>query len=729
MFLHSIRSQHHILNAMACLFAALAFLPEATAADALRFIQPQSWAAGDQQSTYQEWDRFTAVTNNLPDVGSAVDPASVDKSRLSALPPALLASSGNFYAFSGDYSFRAEVFNNGGASDPAWGTHVIVQIAATLGSGDAVMADTLTLVKVDGTPLPGGEPQSRLRHDVIYLATTAGGPAGPVTQREEIWEFFLPGFGGDFVVQAQLKMHASLRQVRIDTLRTAGAEPLIRIPILHPESAFGDFSGDGGAPTDLGMFGAGLHHITAHYGDDGSNNDDADIVTFCIPEGYELVGLDVASYAVGGNNGQGSFFAIADGKAIGTTIPTATNHLGNALISKTGDLLGPLANAAYFGNTRVSRGQALPAGDYTVFLNEITGNIDLSLAVTVARQPLEFQLLTWNDEKATPDLPSAVGRKPSPPMPTVGDWLVFTGDDAVLAAGNNSLGAISHNLVDITGAGGPGYNLAPSLSGKLSLRLEPVSGQHWRVTATSLTYSGQANAAQTMNQLLVGPGSPASTNATYGVDGLTNPGQWTADPSGLWAIRYALDFYLATSADGDPDAADVDATFNDKEQVGLLIPVHLLTSNGLAALSLDDPLGFHAGDFEAYLVEHIKPRLPVDATYLLVTQMAKTHPGYAEPGLPITTGSLIGNTTVAYTTQALSGPPRILSLQATNGLAVLSFTAAAGGAYAIQRSAHLAEWETIAQPQLSYPSTGVATWTDAEAGGEGRFYRVLSLTP
>lgn len=38
----------------------------------------------------------------------------------------------------------------------------------------------------------------------------------------------------------------------------------------------------------------------------------------------------------------------------------------------------------------------------------------------------EFQLLTWNDTDATAALPSAVGRKPSAPMPTPGDWLVFT---------------------------------------------------------------------------------------------------------------------------------------------------------------------------------------------------------------------------------------------------------------------------------------------------------------
>lgn len=125
---------------------------------------------------------------------------------------------------------------------------------------------------------------------------------------------------------------------------------------------------------------------------------------------------------------------------------------------------------------------------------------------------LNFQLLTWNDTNATAELPSAVGRKPSATMPTTGDWLVFTADDALLAAGNNPAGAASHNIVDITGAGGPGYNLAPSLSGTLSLQLDSVSGSNWSAAVTALAYTGQANAVQAMNQFLVTPGSPATTN-------------------------------------------------------------------------------------------------------------------------------------------------------------------------------------------------------------------------
>jgi hypothetical protein len=342
---------------------------------------------------------------------------------------------------------------------------------------------------------------------------------------------------------------------------------------------------------------------------------------------------------------------------------------------------------------------------------------------------LNFQLLTWNDTNATAELPSAVGRKPSATMPTAGDWLVFTADDAFLAAGNNPAGAVSHTLVDITGAGGPGYNLAPSLSGTLTLQLESAGGSNWSATVSALAYTGQANAVQAMNQFLVTPGSPATTNSGFNVDGMSNSGQWTASAAGNWAIQYSLDFYLATSADGDPSPADIDATFNDATQTGFLIPVSQLTTNGLAAVSLDDPLGFHTGDFEQYLREQIAPRLPANATYLLITQMGKSHPGYAELGLPITTNSLLGNTTIAYTTQTLAAAPQILSLYFTNGLPIIRFTGGAGQAYEILRSDNLADWQTITQPTLTYPAAGVVEWADNNSANGRQFYRVRVLTP
>jgi hypothetical protein len=353
----------------------------------------------------------------------------------------------------------------------------------------------------------------------------------------------------------------------------------------------------------------------------------------------------------------------------------------------------------------------------------------LLASLPVSAATLNFQLLTWNDTNATAQLPSAVGRKPSATLPSPGDWLVFTADDAALAAANNPLGALSHNLVDLTGAGGSGFNLAPSLSGSLILDLEPTNGSNWSVAVTALAYSGQANALQSMNQFLVTTGSPAASNGAFNVDGLGNTGIWTTGITNRWTVQYSLDFYFATSADGDPSAADVDATFNDKIQNGYLLPVSALTLNALASLAVDDPAGFYSGDFAQYVLTQIAPRLPANATYVLITQMAKTHPGYAEAGLPITTAGLIGNTTIAYTTNTLSSPPQLLSLRFVEGQPVLRFTGSPGQSFQIQRSDTLADWETITPVTLAYPEAGVVEWTDTNPAIEKQFYRVVALTP
>jgi len=283
--------------------------------------------------------------------------------------------------------------------------------------------------------------------------------------------------------------------------------------------------------------------------------------------------------------------------------------------------------------------------------------------------------------------------------------------------------------VDITGAGGPGYSLAPSLTGGLTLNLEAAGGSNWTASGTALAYTGQANAVQAMNQFLVTLGSPATTNSVFNVDGAGNSGQWTASAAYHWAIQYMLDFYLATNADGDPGPADLDATFNDKVQTALLISVSQLTTNGLAAVALDDPLGFHVGDFEEYLLKQIAPRLPSNTTYLLIPQMGKAQPGYAEPRLPITANSLIGNTTIACTTQTLAAAPQITSLHFTNGQPVIRFTGSEGQSYEMQRSGNLTNWQTVAHPALSYPEAGLVEWTDPSPTAEPQFYRVLALTP
>jgi len=285
----------------------------------------------------------------------------------------------------------------------------------------------------------------------------------------------------------------------------------------------------------------------------------------------------------------------------------------------------------------------------------------------------DFQLLTWGDSQASAELPSASGRKPSATYPAASDWLIFTPDDQVPGVSYNSQGALSHSLADIPGTGGSSFSMAPSLTGTISLEFAASGAGIWDISATGLAYSGQATPVMFMNQFLVTAESPAAQNGGFGVDGVGNSGTWNASSAGAWTIQYGLDFYLATNADGDPDPGDVDAAFNDKVQQGYLLPVSLLTEEGLSSLFLDDPAGMYGGDFATYLLNEIAPRLPGDATYLLVTQMSKVNPDYSEDGLPITTNSLIGNTTIAFTTGVIPEPSTFVMFSLAVGYMGCSF--------------------------------------------------------
>ncbi len=290
-------------------------------------------------------------------------------------------------------------------------------------------------------------------------------------------------------------------------------------------------------------------------------------------------------------------------------------------------------------------------------------SMSVALLIWTAAQPasgvdVDFTLLTWDNTQATTELPSAVGVKPANGF-AGSDWLVYTPDDVAPGAAFNPNGTMSHNLAQPPGAAGSDFTLAPSLTGMLGLSFTNTGPRTWSVSPKSQSYTGIATPIVQMNQFLVAPGDPATLNPSMNVDGVVTTGTWQ-DASADWAISYNLDFYLATNADGDPSPLDIDATFSDVSQDGYLIPVDQLNVVGLAAANLTSPSGFFAGDFEDYLLDEVAPRLPVDATYLLITQADPTQPQYAGPGLPINLNTTVGNTTIAYTTQAIPEPASIL---------------------------------------------------------------------
>ena len=211
----------HVTIAAAVAAALMLSAAGQALATATSFFEPDAWTTGDANTTYQEWDTVTGTSGNTPDVGLSVNPSITTDPTLSAVAPGFVAGSGNFYAFSAPYRITADIYNHGGSSGtgglPAGaGTHVIVQTSATLNEGQGIQADTLQIVDLPGNAIAGGDNAGALRHDVLFEGTVSSS-MGPVTQREEIWEFFLPNYVGDFRLQSDVAIHSSFDQLRVDT--------------------------------------------------------------------------------------------------------------------------------------------------------------------------------------------------------------------------------------------------------------------------------------------------------------------------------------------------------------------------------------------------------------------------------------------------------------------------------------------------------------------------------
>lgn len=233
------------------------------------------------------------------------------------------------------------------------------------------------------------------------------------------------------------------------------------------------------------------------------------------------------------------------------------------------------------------------------------------------------------------------------------NWLVFGTDPA--AAGFNPSGTYSYNFADPSGTAGPlGFAMAPALTGTLTLQFQASGGNLWDVSATGLSYAGQAGPLISMNQFLEPSG---------GIDGT-----WTSSEAAKWAIQYNLDFYFATNIDGDPSPGDKDVIFTNAAQTGYLLPYSELKAGLMDLPFTPDGVNITDPNFTSYLLTQIQPQLPTNTTYLLVTWMDRIHPDWTDPMLPVTTNSLIGNMTIAYTTSAIPEPSSMLLLALGAGL-------------------------------------------------------------
>lgn len=247
--------------------------------------------------------------------------------------------------------------------------------------------------------------------------------------------------------------------------------------------------------------------------------------------------------------------------------------------------------------------------------------------------PVEFTLLTHADN----------AHYIAQPINSTGDHLIQTGDDCY-ASSLYSDGSFSFNFMDRDATGGGYANGVHPLTGTLEMDVDLALGGP--ITVESLQFDGRAY-AQATNQHLVKPGD-AATGPDYGncVDGSPNNGSYEASAASNWQFSATIDWYYDVPHGG----LGIDMIFDDYPWTGFLIPVTELTPSGLAGTAVEDWLGYYTGDFESWLLEEVKPRLPGNAEYLLFAQgegvVTWCQTPSFESGTGIARETIIGYTTV-----------------------------------------------------------------------------------
>lgn len=207
------------------------------------FYEPAGWSVGDVNSTYQEWNDKDATTGNLADQGYTTNPSSLTDATHSAKAPGFITGTSNFYSFSTHYGATADIYNHGGSSGgggygPTFGTHVIVQVGtsqnqdeatwATYGDGShtefaaghgvGVFWDTLQLVDLSDAPITGGGNDDALVIAEVSYREGVTSSFGEVDYQELIYEFWLPGYTGDFRVDWDQVVHGTIDTLRVDSM-------------------------------------------------------------------------------------------------------------------------------------------------------------------------------------------------------------------------------------------------------------------------------------------------------------------------------------------------------------------------------------------------------------------------------------------------------------------------------------------------------------------------------
>jgi len=261
---------------------------------------------------------------------------------------------------------------------------------------------------------------------------------------------------------------------------------------------------------------------------------------------------------------------------------------------------------------------------------------------------VEFELLT--DPNNVHLLPQQNGE-----CGVSGDHLLQTDDD-IMGTAYNPDGCMSFNFMNPVGISEPNYPPGyaegiHSIGGSLILDIDLLCGGS--LTIDSLAFDGYVAPGKPIaHQRLVQPGDPAADGDHGPINGMPNAGSYGASAALNWAFNVSFDWYYDTPYSGP---GTIDMTFDNYQWNGFIIPVCELTPAGMAAVTLDDPLGFFGGtsvDFELWLLNEVVPQLPPEATYLFFAQ-GQAHPDWTDPQMGMTTDGIVAETIIAYTVTIL----------------------------------------------------------------------------
>jgi len=235
-----------------------------------------------------------------------------------------------------------------------------------------------------------------------------------------------------------------------------------------------------------------------------------------------------------------------------------------------------------------------------------------------------------------------------------GDHLLQTADD-ITGGTFNPEGCFSFNFMNPVGISEPCYppgyaEAIHSMTGSIVLDVNLLSGGP--LSIESLTFDGYVAPSKFSSQYLVQIGDPATG---YNTDGMPNAGTYIASAQANWALQASFDWYYDTPYGG---SGTIDITFDNYQWNGFIIPAGKLTTAGMSATTLDDPLGFFGGtseDFESWLLNEVAPLLPQETTYLLFAQ-GQANPAWRNPDMGMQLEGVVEETIIGYAVPQCGDP-------------------------------------------------------------------------